>query len=231
MQKLTKEETQKIKTLIDEIEQDPNSAEFQEPVDFIRLGLTDYPILISKPMDINSIKRKFKTLKYSSVKEVIDDINLIWSNCMKYNMEGSEIYKMAFYMEKLSNKLIEKIFKTTCYQKQYNKSNSFSNLNSNNNLIPNNSSSSLGQSFNKLNPNLIVRTEYDQISLEEKINLHEMINKMPKSSIDGLIKMIIKDSPNCLEEIDNEKFQVRLDFAKNDFFYKIKTYVLNSCKQ
>lgn len=33
---------------------------------------------------------------------------MIWDNCKTYNMAGSEIYKLAEYMEKLSKRTIQR---------------------------------------------------------------------------------------------------------------------------
>ena len=37
-----------------------DSAPFRTPVDFKRLGLFDYPIIIKTPMDLSTIKKKHK---------------------------------------------------------------------------------------------------------------------------------------------------------------------------
>ena len=35
--------------------------------------------------------------------DCVDDIQLIWKNCKKYNIEGSLIYELAVSLEKLMN--------------------------------------------------------------------------------------------------------------------------------
>lgn len=78
---------------------------------FTAFGLTDYPTIIKKPMDLGTLKKNMKSNKYNNVGEALDDLQLIWANCKSYNMEGSEIWKLAQNLEKLSNKLVEKNFK------------------------------------------------------------------------------------------------------------------------
>lgn len=109
--KLSKEDSQKIKQLIENLELDPKCFIFLEPVDVEGLGLTDYLEIVKNPMDISTIKKKLKLNNYNSLQEVFSDLNLIWSNCKLYNQEGSEIYLLAVYMEKLNKKLIDKMFK------------------------------------------------------------------------------------------------------------------------
>jgi hypothetical protein len=60
-------------------------------------------------MDFDTIKKTlFKGGKYVTFEDVFAEIQLIWDNCKTYNMAGSEIYKLAEYMEKLSKRTIQK---------------------------------------------------------------------------------------------------------------------------
>jgi transcription initiation factor TFIID subunit 2 len=72
----------------------PESEDFKQPVDHKALRLVDYPLIIRQPMDFNTIKKKVKEAKYKSntckyysllILEFINDINLIFDNCKKYN--------------------------------------------------------------------------------------------------------------------------------------------------
>jgi len=60
-------------------------------------------------MDFATIKNALlKGGKYITFDDVFAEIQLIWDNCKTYNMAGSEIYKLAEYMEKLSKRTIQK---------------------------------------------------------------------------------------------------------------------------
>lgn len=60
-------------------------------------------------MDFATIKTALvKGGKYATFDDVLADVQLIWDNCKTYNMAGSEIYKLAEYMEKLSKRTIQK---------------------------------------------------------------------------------------------------------------------------
>lgn len=117
---ITTEDIPKINQILETISSDPNSIIFLHPVDYIAEGLYDYLSIVKTPMDLSTIKSKLKSSKYSSAQEVINDIMLIWRNCKIYNIEGSDIYKCAEYMEKLSKKIIEKFYKVK-FQKQASK--------------------------------------------------------------------------------------------------------------
>ncbi|KAI5361576.1 putative bromodomain, histone-fold, Bromodomain-like superfamily, transcriptional activator Spt7 [Septoria linicola] len=66
----------------------------------------DYYNVITKPMDIGTMIKKLKQLAYKSKKEFVDDLNLIWANCLKYNAEPAHpLRKKALYMRKETDKL------------------------------------------------------------------------------------------------------------------------------
>ena len=57
-------------------------------------------------MDLSTIKKQLKKSFYKKISEVVEDINLIWSNCKTYNIEGSDIYNSAVYMEDFTARLL-----------------------------------------------------------------------------------------------------------------------------
>ncbi|KAF2121764.1 transcriptional activator spt7 [Lophiotrema nucula] len=67
----------------------------------------DYYTVIKHPMDIGTMMKKLKQLQYKSKKEFVDDLMLIWSNCLKYNADPAHfLRKKALYMRKETEKLI-----------------------------------------------------------------------------------------------------------------------------
>lgn len=51
--------------------------------------------------------KKLKALQYKSKQEFVDDLNLIWSNCLKYNTNPDHfLRKHALYMRKETEKLV-----------------------------------------------------------------------------------------------------------------------------
>jgi len=73
----------------------PDSVPFREPVDWRGLGLYDYPQIIKKPMDLSTVKSNIEKGVYATVQDCAEDIRLIWSNCKKYNQDGSDFYNLA----------------------------------------------------------------------------------------------------------------------------------------
>lgn len=66
----------------------------------------DYYNLIKTPMDIGTMIKKLKQLAYKSKKDFVDDLNLIWNNCLRYNsLPDHPFRKKALYMRKETDKL------------------------------------------------------------------------------------------------------------------------------
>ncbi|KAJ4300704.1 Transcriptional activator spt7 [Kalmusia sp. IMI 367209] len=67
----------------------------------------DYYNVIKQPMDIGTMLKKLKQLAYKSKKEFVDDLMLIWANCLKYNSASDHpLRKKALHMRKETEKLV-----------------------------------------------------------------------------------------------------------------------------
>ena len=99
-----------MEKIIHTLMQMPDSADFREPVDWRGLGLDDYPRVIAKPMDLGTVKQKIerKPGGYRNVNACVADIRLIWSNCKRYNGEGSDFYDLADRLSKQFEELFSK---------------------------------------------------------------------------------------------------------------------------
>ncbi|EDW81676.1 uncharacterized protein Dwil_GK19172 [Drosophila willistoni] len=79
------------------------SYHFRKPVDTITLGIPDYHAIIKYPMDLATIKKRLNNNYYWQADEALEDFELIFENCMLYNMEGTPVYsagkelRAAFY--------------------------------------------------------------------------------------------------------------------------------------
>ncbi|BAO42214.1 transcriptional activator SPT7 [Kluyveromyces marxianus DMKU3-1042] len=67
----------------------------------------NYDQIIKKPMDLNRVLKKLKTFQYKSKHEFVDDIMLIWRNCLTYNSDPKHFLRAhAIAMQKKSQQLI-----------------------------------------------------------------------------------------------------------------------------
>lgn len=82
---------------------------FREPVDWKGLELWDYPKIITKMMDLGTVKRKLDKGAYKSTADCAEDIRLIWKNCKTYNADGSVFYVLAESFSKRFEERYKKI--------------------------------------------------------------------------------------------------------------------------
>ena len=54
-------------------------------MDPIADNVPTYFTVIKKPMDFGTIKRKLLEVEYIKFKDFLDDINLVFANCNKFN--------------------------------------------------------------------------------------------------------------------------------------------------
>ena len=61
-------------------------------------------------MDLGTVKKNLRNNKYKLLEECLNEIQLIWDNCKKYNSEGSWIYDLTLKLENVMIKYIQKNF-------------------------------------------------------------------------------------------------------------------------
>lgn len=67
----------------------------------------DYHIIIKTPMDLGLMTKKLKQVAYQSKAEFVEDLRLIWRNCLRYNSASDHpIRKHALFMQKETDKLV-----------------------------------------------------------------------------------------------------------------------------
>lgn len=70
----------------------------------------NYGLIIKTPMDLNTVMKKLKSLSYNSKQEFVDDLLLIWNNCLTYNADPKHYLRAhAIAMQKRTQKLIPTI--------------------------------------------------------------------------------------------------------------------------
>ena len=77
---------------------------FAEPVDPDKLQLKDYWKIITRPMDLGTVKRNLDKGLYKVPKHMYHDVKLTFDNAMTFNPEGSDVHAIAKeYMEKFKD--------------------------------------------------------------------------------------------------------------------------------
>lgn len=65
-----------------------------------RTTLPDYYQAITNPISLDSIKKKAKRKKYSTVDGFLEDMNIMFENAKTYNEDHSELYQAAVELQK-----------------------------------------------------------------------------------------------------------------------------------
>jgi hypothetical protein len=76
---------------------------FLSPVDPIQAKAPDYYEVITQPMDLGTIEKKLKSRggpkrignPYADLQEFVDDVNLVFDNCFKYNGSTHAVSQLA----------------------------------------------------------------------------------------------------------------------------------------
>jgi len=82
---------------------------FHEPVDPDKLGVPDYFNIIKNPMDFGTIKQRLNTNYYHRMQEFLDDMQLVFDNCCKFNGEDSSVGKICRSVRDEFKKLYEQL--------------------------------------------------------------------------------------------------------------------------
>lgn len=72
-----------------------DAGPFLHPVDTVKANVPLYYNFIKRPMDLSTIERKLNAEAYEDALQVVEDFNLIVSNCIKFNGDLSNISRMA----------------------------------------------------------------------------------------------------------------------------------------
>ncbi|KAI8969219.1 Bromodomain-containing protein [Mycotypha africana] len=62
-----------------------DAAPFLHPVDYVKLNIPDYPIVVKYPMDLTTVDKKLNSGEYANVEDFVSDIRLVFNNCYKFN--------------------------------------------------------------------------------------------------------------------------------------------------
>lgn len=103
-------------TLLDDIYRLEDVNNFVEPVDYSGLEIPNYVDIIRVPVDLATIRQRLETGKYFAVEYFVQNIELVFMNCMEFNETGSDLFNVARRMlvsvrELILSKLIPGILK------------------------------------------------------------------------------------------------------------------------
>ncbi|KAF9890667.1 hypothetical protein FE257_005798 [Aspergillus nanangensis] len=96
-----------LRLFLNQIQNNKHAWPFITPVD--RDEVPDYYNVITSPMDLSTIEEKLESDSYTSPKELVSDLKLIFSNCRQYNDATTVYAKYSVRLEKFMWSLIKEI--------------------------------------------------------------------------------------------------------------------------
>jgi len=186
-----KDFSQKALDLVSHLEAQEEAYAFLKPVDYKALGLTDYPIVIKKPMDLSTVRKRIKSGRYGDYSEVLADLKLIWDNCRTYNMSGSAIVDQANAMDEHQKKYCQKHKLSRTKRPREDEA--------------------------EVQP----RQLSDVISFEEKVEFSEKVRMISHETLSSIVEIVSQDCPSALEELDAERMQIKVDTLDRATFNKV----------
>lgn len=184
-----------LKQLYDRTDTEP----FREAVDWRNLGLFDYPQVIKKPMDLGLVKRNIDAGLYSSIHDAANDVRLIWSNCLKYNEDGSEFSKIAKRLSKIFEEKFRSLLKDLKLDVQTSSIPGVSVANGSLAISPTN---------------------------EERKEFAKLLFKIDKEQLGKVIMDLDEKAPTVVlkNELEDEA-EIHVDLIPSDVFFDLFTYV------
>ncbi|XP_072301489.1 bromodomain adjacent to zinc finger domain protein 2B [Eucyclogobius newberryi] len=88
--------------LLGELETHQDAWPFLKPVNL--KSVPGYKKVVKKPMDFSTIREKFTNKQYSSLESFMDDVNLVFDNCERFNEDNSDIGKAGHIMKRFFDK-------------------------------------------------------------------------------------------------------------------------------
>ncbi|TPX68903.1 hypothetical protein SpCBS45565_g02812 [Spizellomyces sp. 'palustris'] len=85
--------------ILKKLQRHPNAQAFLQPVDPVALNIPQYFDIIKRPMDLSTVQKKLESGEYKASDEFRDDVNLMLSNCFRFNLPGDWVYEQGKGLE------------------------------------------------------------------------------------------------------------------------------------
>mmetsp|Transcript_7583 Transcript_7583/g.14219 ORF Transcript_7583/g.14219 Transcript_7583/m.14219 type:complete len:212 (-) Transcript_7583:159-794(-) len=193
---LSREETSKALTLVKSLEAQEDSYEFLRPVDFKGLGLSDYPLIVTKPMDLSTVRKKIKAQKYDSLVDIVADLQLIWENAKLYNPADSLVHTQAVTMETHMRRLNNKLGVTAVPRESRKRARDEDGISAS-----------------------------EVVSFEEKWEVTEQIKKLNHDTLLSMVTICREHCPRAVKELEADKVQITIDDLDRATFNLLKELV------
>ncbi len=158
-------------------------------------------------MDLSTLRKNLAKGRYKRYEEFFKDIQLIWDNCKTYNIHGSDIYKQAEHLEKISKKFVNKFKEEAGMTKGGAKAKKKEDT------------KAAGDSDND------DEEESEDVPFEKKVNFTEKVRRLTNEGLTKLVKKVKDLCPKALEDVDEQKLHIKVDDIDKESFEKLDALV------
>lgn len=210
-------------TILRQITQHRWAWPFMTPVDVKGLGLDDYHDVIKRPMDLGTVRRQMDAKDktgYKNVRDICEDVRLVFKNAMTYNDDKSDVHVMANTLsdkfEEKWNSLLPKVIEEETRRKQE-EADANSREMVDLRLPGETSPEKLGSELDQLNEHLEklrqeVAPKCRMMSLEEKRQLGKSLGELSPEDLTKALQIIAQKNPSFKPTED----EVELDIDAQD---------------
>ncbi len=217
---------------------------FLEPVDSVKLGIPDYPIIVKNPMDLSTVKKKLDAHAYETPEEFEADIRLIFKNCYLYNGAESDVSRLgkeleAVFDHKWATKPAPGAFGTPRGYDEYDSDND--------KIIQlNKQIQALQKELDELltkrakrgpvtkptaapKPKAPKPSLPDSMSFDEKRQLSMDVNNLTPEKLGRVVEIIHNSMPNLQQQSDSDVIELDIESLDIKTLRELQKYV-NECK-
>lgn len=199
-------------------------APFREPVDWRGLELYDYPQVISKMMDLGTIKRKLERGHYTTAHQVSEDVRLVWSNCMTYNSDGSDFWLLAKSYSRRFEDRYRKVKSEFDVGEDLDEE-AASTAASTNKVPSTTKSVASNKDSGATDSDSPPSSSPGTPSLDARAKLGASLFLLSGSELGSVMTMIELDCPSALETWDKQKVEINVDALPSKLFASLNHYV------
>lgn len=217
---MSDEDWQRCRAVLRQVQQMPEAYPFLQPVDWKALGIPDYPKIIKNPMDIGTVERYLMSYLYSSSDEFATDMRLVFKNAKRYNLEGSDIHKMAGNLETVFEAKWADVVKTKGTKRVGEQNN-----NDDATMQGPQTSNLLEQPIRHLSSRT---NDTSEISDEERRLLGNKINMLTGEQLGQLVDLVRDECPKSYEQFTEEECEIDIDSLDRSNFDRLMQFVETS---
>jgi len=199
-------EMQECDAIVKFLLQQATAEPFAAPVDWEFYGLTDYPEIIKKPMDLGTIQTRIDQGKYPNADKFAADVRLVWRNAMTYNRPDSEIYRNAEKLAKL-------------FERKYS-----SRKGAVGTGAPSGTETKQPGTKRKRGDG---KAEGANVTRQDRVTFSKLVDKLSSDELGQLVDMIQRDCPTALNEEDEKEIEIEINAIDSNTLLNLIEFAQN----